>query len=143
MEVRYYMTRNPLTVVPDDSLRKAQLLMRQGRLHHLPVVEGVRVVGILTDRDIWQRCPSGVFDGGADAAADLMDYLRVMGVMTLQPVTIAPDTAIARAARLLREKNVGALLVVENSELLGIITEGDIIDALITSAPDAISAPQS
>jgi acetoin utilization protein AcuB len=145
MDVRHHMTRNPVTVGPHDSLRKVRLLMREGRLRRLPVTENRRVIGIVTDRDIWERSPSRITDSGRVENEDLMDHLRVMGVMTLQPATIAPTASIVEAARLLRARKVGTLLVVEDQELVGIITKGDLLDALIAAAQShaAASAPQS
>jgi acetoin utilization protein AcuB len=133
MDVRHHMTPNPVTVGPQDSLRRVRLLMQQGRLRRLPVAENRRVIGIVTDRDLWERSPSGVADCGRAQNEDLMDHLRVMGVMTLQPVTIAPTASIIEAARLLRTTKVGALLVVEDRELVGIITKGDVLDALLAA----------
>ncbi len=142
MDVRDCMTRNPVTVGPNDSIRKALLLMRQGHVRRLPVVEGTRVVGILTDRDIWERSPSGGLDGGHhDDTQDLSDHLKVMGIMSLRPVTVAPTTGLVDAARELRAHHVGALLVVEDGTLVGILTKGDVIDALAGPArPHAVSA---
>jgi len=149
MDVRDHMTRNPVTVSPTDSLRKAWLLMRQARLRRLPVLDDKRVIGIVTDRDIWERCPAGIVDGSHADSAYLMDHLRVMGVMSLQPVTVAPTTSVVEAASLLRTSKVGALLIVEAGECIGIVTKGDLIDALIEMARDAagtaarLSASQS
>lgn len=128
------MTRHPVTVDPNDSLRKARLLMGQGGFRHLPVVENRRVVGIVTDRDICERSPSGIIDGNNIERSDLMDHLRVMGIMTLRPLTVSPDTSVVDAAQLLRAKGLGALLVCESDELVGIITKGDLLDALVAAA---------
>ena len=145
MDVRDCMTRNPVTVGPNDSIRKALLLMRQGHIRRLPVVEGKRVVGILTDRDIWERSPSGSLDGGHhDDGQDLSDHLKVMGIMSLRPLTVAPAMGLGEAARELRTNHVGALLVVEDGALVGIVTKGDLIDAFVgIDVPDVISAPGS
>ena len=55
MVVERYMTPNPITVRPDTSLRKAQDLLHANQIRHLPVVQGKRLVGIITDRDLRQR----------------------------------------------------------------------------------------
>ena len=141
--MRNYMTRTPVSVGPKDSIRKVRLLMRQGHVRRLPVVEDRRVVGIVTDRDLWERSPVGVSEGEGLDGHDLVDHLRVMGIMTLQPVTIAPTLPIAAAARRLRESHVGALLVVEDGELVGILTKGDLIDALLDSCGSALNASRS
>jgi acetoin utilization protein AcuB len=134
MEVRHHMTRHPVTVGPNDSLRKARLLMAQGGFRHLPVIENRRVVGIVTDRDIYERSPSGVVEGLSVERTDLMNHLRVMGIMTLRPLTISAHASVLEAAQLLRSKHLGALLVVEGDELVGIITKGDLLDALVAYA---------
>lgn len=131
MDVRRYMTRNPVTVGPNDSLRKARLLLRQGRIRRLPVVEGDRVIGIVTDRDIWERSPTVCTERTQDTPNDLADHLRVMGIMTLQPIMVPSTTSVIEAARRLRTSHVGALLVVDGGTLVGICTKGDLIDALL------------
>jgi acetoin utilization protein AcuB len=143
MDVRHYMTRTPVSVGPSDSIRKVRLLMRQGRVRRLPVVEDRRVVGIVTDRDLWERSPAGVPEGDELDGRDLADHLRVMGIMTLRPVTIPPTLPIAEAARRLRESHVGALLVVEDGGLVGILTKGDLIDALLDGYQRPLNASRS
>lgn len=141
--MRHYMTRTPVSVAPNDSIRKVRLLMRQGHVRRLPVVEDRRVVGIVTDRDLWERSPVGVPEGEELDGRDLADHLRVMGVMTLRPVTIPPALPIGVAARRLRESHVGALLVVEEGDLVGILTKGDLIDALLADHEKPLNGSRS
>lgn len=140
MDVRHYMTRTPVSVGPNDSIRKVRLLMRQGHVRRLPVVEDRRVVGIVTDHDLCERSPVGVREDDDLDGSDLADHLRVMGIMTLQPVTVAPTLPIAEAARRLRESHIGALLVVEDGGLVGILTKGDLIDALLADDKKPLKA---
>jgi len=137
------MTRNPVTVGPNDSIRKVRLLMRQGRVRRLPVVEDRRVVGIVTDRDLWERSPASLSEEPEADGHDLADHLRVMGIMTLQPVTVLPTLSVLEAAQRLREVHIGALLVVEDGILVGILTKGDIIDALLDGYRASINASRS
>jgi acetoin utilization protein AcuB len=143
MDVRRYMTRNPVSVGPNDSIRKARLLMRQGHVRRLPVVEDRRVVGIVTDRDIWERSPSSVTDQQELEAPDLADHLRVMGMMTLRPVTVPATLSVADAARRMRESRVGSLLVLEGGLLVGILTKSDLIDALLDGYVTPVNASRS
>jgi acetoin utilization protein AcuB len=143
MDVGRYMTRNPVTVGPHDSIRKVRLLMRQGHVRRLPVVEDRRVVGIVTDRDLWERSPGGVSDEPEENSHDLADHLRVMGIMTLQPVTVAPALSVIDAAQRLRDRHIGALLVVEDGVLVGILTKGDLIDALLDGSHASVNASRS
>jgi len=143
MDVRRYMTRNPVIVGPNDSVRKARLLMRQGHVRRLPVVEDRRVVGIVTDRDIWERSPTSVSDLHEEDGPDLADHLRVMGMMTLRPVTIPVTLSVVDAARRLRESRVGCLLVLEDGGLVGILTKSDLIDALLDGYGTPVNASRS
>jgi acetoin utilization protein AcuB len=143
MDVGGCMTRNPLTVSPNDSIRKAQLLMRQGQVRRLPVVENRQIVGIVTDRDIWERSPARVTEGKESEGGDLSDHLRIMGIMTLQPVRVSPTLPIVEAAQQLRRSHIGALLVVDDSLLVGILTKGNLIDALVDAYGAAVTASQS
>jgi acetoin utilization protein AcuB len=137
------MTRNPVTVGPNDSIRKVRLLMRQGHVRRLPVVEDRRVVGIVTDRDLWERSPASVSEEPEADGHDLADHLRVMGIMTLQPVTVSPTLSVLEAARRLRDSHIGALLVIEDGTLVGILTKGDLIDALLDGTEASINASRS
>ena len=137
------MTRHPVTASPNDSIRKVRLLMQQGHVRRLPVVEDRRVVGIVTDRDIWERIPVGVTEGEESDSRDLSDHLRVMGIMTLQPVSVAPTLPVVEAAQRLRASHIGALLVMEDGVLVGILTKGDLIDALLDGYGAAVKASQS
>jgi acetoin utilization protein AcuB len=94
----------------------------------------------VTDRDLWERIPAGMGTTEHGDNNGLMDHLRVMGIMSLQPVTVAPHTPIIEAARLLRAHRVGALLVVESGVLLGILTKSDLIDALIEQSATEATA---
>ena len=143
MDVRHYMTRTPVSVGPNDSIRKVRLLMRQGHVRRLPVVEDRRVVGIVTDRDLWERSPTSVSDLHEEDGPDLADHLRVMGMMTLRPVTIPVTLSVVDAARRLRESRVGCLLVLEDGGLVGILTKSDLIDALLDGYGTPVNASRS
>jgi acetoin utilization protein AcuB len=143
MDVRRYMTRNPVSVGPNDSIRTARLLMRQGRMRRLPVVEDRRVVGIVTDRDLWERSPASVSERQELEGPDLADHLRVMGMMTLRPVTVPATLSVVEAARRMRESRVGSLLVLEDGVLVGILTKSDVIDALLDGYGTPVSVSRS
>jgi acetoin utilization protein AcuB len=132
MFVRDQMTRHPLTVRPDDSIRKARVLMREGQVRRLPVVEGDRLVGIVTLGDIFRRSPAGPLQDDGEPNI-LLDHVLVGGVMSLKPLVTSPDSDLVDAARMMLERKVGALPVLEHGQLVGILTETDVLQALITT----------
>lgn len=105
------MTRDPVTVAPNDSLEHARTLMRLGRIRHLPVLEGGRLAGLVSQRDVLHRTASTVRE-----------------VMVEQPLTTAPSHPLQKAARLMLQHKIGCLPVATaDGRLLGIITETDFV----------------
>jgi acetoin utilization protein AcuB len=142
LRVKDFMTKAPVTVRAGARARDAAETMRTRKIRHLPVLEGGRVVGIVTDRDLRQI----VFDpairerlGGAD---ERLADLTVRDVMTWGVVTVRPDTAIRDAAWLMREQRLGALPVLQQGRLVGILTERDVIRAFEEAlGTDALTRP--
>ena len=127
------MTRIVVTVKPHDSVRHAREVLEQHRINQLPVVVDDRVVGIVTDRDLRDAFPS-VFDhrrNGRRAAADPA-AIPVEDVMTREVLTIAPDVPLDDGVRLMRCERIGALPVVDDRRLVGILTRSDVLDAFLT-----------
>jgi acetoin utilization protein AcuB len=117
MIVAELMTPNPVTVAPHDSLEIAYARMEAGRFRQVPVVDGSRLIGIITDRDLRPH----------------LGYLHrtlVDAVMTTHLVSVKPSSPVELAAHLLVAKKVGSLPVVETGKLVGIITASDLIHAL-------------
>jgi acetoin utilization protein AcuB len=132
MQVHQWMHRDPVTVGPDDSLRTAVRLFHQKGIRHLPVVvEGKRLVGILTDRDVRQAAPSGAAGQTVHEAQNILEKVTVREIMTKDVVTVGPDQTVEDAALLLLSHRIGGLPVVRDGELVGIITETDILQAFL------------
>jgi acetoin utilization protein AcuB len=131
MQVEQWMNRDPVTVGPQESFRTAMHLIRQKGIRHLPVVEGKRLVGIVTDRDLRQAAPSGATSLSIHELHYLLEKLTVREIMTRQVVTIRPDQTVEEAALLLLGHRIGGLPVVREGELVGIITETDILQAFL------------
>ena len=117
MKVEELMTRDPVTLGPESTCSEAARLMKREDCGSLPVVKDGRLVGIVTDRDIVVR---GVA-GGKDLA-----QLAVSEIMTPGPTTIAPDMKAEDASKLMSEKQVRRLPVVENGRLVGILAIGQV-----------------
>lgn len=131
MHVEQWMNRDLVTVSPDESFRTAMHLIRQKGIRHIPVVEGKRLVGIVTDRDLRQAAPSGATSLSIHELHYILERLTVREVMTKQVVTIRPEQTVEEAALLLLGHRIGGLPVVRDGELCGIITETDILQAFL------------
>ncbi len=138
------MTPEPVTVMPEDSLRLARDRMAEGGFRRLPVVQSGRLVGIVTDRDL-RRATNSPFVLRERWYDDLiLDQVKVWGAMTANPVTVDASAPLVAAARLMRDHKIGGLPVVQaaahspidpgvqdEGRLVGIITETDLLDYLI------------
>ncbi len=131
MLVRERMSGDPLFLSPDDTLREARRVMRENGLRRLPVVEEGRLVGIVTDRDVRQADMSSAVVQERRYVEYVLDRIQVRGIMTPDPVTVTPDTPLEEAARIILERKIGGLPVVEAGRLVGIITETDLVRTLI------------
>ncbi|HHU82148.1 MAG TPA: CBS domain-containing protein [Firmicutes bacterium] len=131
MFVGRYMTANPLTVPENMPVQEAEEIMRKHKIRRLPVVKGEKLVGIVTEIDLLRVSPSSATSLSMFELNYLLSRLQVKEAMTKNPRTISPEATIEEAALIMRENNVGALPVVENGKLVGIITESDIFDAYI------------
>ena len=129
LKVRDVMTADPTTLKRNDKLTLADDIMRLGRVRHLPVLDddGQLLVGIVTQRDLFRDALAQALGYGRDAQRKILDTLAVKDVMATEVVTIRPDASLAYAARLLTERKIGCLPVVENGRLVGILTEGGFV----------------
>lgn len=118
MLVRHRMTANPVTVTPQDTLATAQEKMEAGRFRRLPVVQESTLTGILTDRDV--RRHIGV-----------LERTRVRAAMTESPLTISPLMTVEEAVQLMLKHQIGGLPVLDEGNLVGIITTSDVMHAFL------------
>jgi CBS domain-containing membrane protein len=127
LRVRDVMTREVRTLGPNDRLSLAEELMQQGRFRHVVVIDDRRVVGVLSQRDIFYGALAWSLGHGRKAREQLLAATAVKEVMASHVVHIDPDAPLADAAALLREHKIGCLPVVAGDELVGILTEGDFL----------------
>ncbi|GMR21952.1 MAG: hypothetical protein BMS9Abin37_0275 [Acidobacteriota bacterium] len=127
MQLGEYMTRDPITVSEDTSMKEAMLLLRTHHIRHLPVTKGKILVGLVSDRDIRRASPSLLSGIGKNDYEQVLEDTSVGRIMTREPFTVTETTPLADAVSVLVEKKFGSLPVVDGGELVGIFTE---IDAL-------------
>ena len=127
--VREWMTRRVFSIGPDARLGEAATLMRRRKVRHLPVVErGGRLVGIVTARDLRQALFAPSVQDGLENLRDVLDGLAVRDIMAHGVIGVRAATSIREAARLMYERKIGALPVVERNLLVGILTETDVLE---------------
>jgi CBS domain-containing protein len=139
MHVRDIMTREVVTLLRSDRLHLADDIMRLGRIRHLPVTDGDQVVGILSQRDLFRAAISSMLQLGRAAEQQFLGTILVQAVMTPAPLTIGPDASIRSAVRLMLERKIGCLPVVEAGRLVGLVSEADCLRHLehVLSLADA------
>lgn len=121
------MTREVVTLAPETTAAEALALCREKRVRHLPVLEAGGLVGIVSDRDLRSAAPAS----GEPGRSAFLEGIRVADVMSPEVLTALPDDPIEQAANVMREHRVGCLPVLEEGELLGILTASDVMDALV------------
>ena len=127
MKVRDIMVREVATLDINDELSLANDIMRLGRIRHLPVVEGNRLAGIISERDLFRSSLAQALGYGTKDSRELMKTMRIKDIMVHQVLTVFPDTNLCDAVKIMVEKKIGCLPVVENERLVGLITETDIL----------------
>ncbi|MDH4220770.1 MAG: CBS and ACT domain-containing protein [Candidatus Aminicenantes bacterium] len=121
MKIKEWMVKNPITVTKDQTIQECVDLMKEHSIRHLPVVENKKLSGLVTESNLRQ-----VF------LASMIEDLKLEDVMIRDPITVAPDTEIEDAAKLIYHNKIGGLPVVDNDDqVVGIITVADLVAAFI------------
>ncbi len=131
MFVKDRMTVNPVTIKDSAPVIEAGEIFRKNNFARLPVMHDEKLVGIITQDDLLKVSPSQATTLSVWELNYVLSKLLVKDAMTKNPITINPNVTLEEAALLMREKEVGALPVIEQDKLVGIITESDIFDAFI------------
>jgi acetoin utilization protein AcuB len=135
MFVEKWMTPDPETVAPSDTISAVALEMNRRKLRHFPVCEptksGRRLVGIVAKFDIARGFPNDLNPFSVEVTEESVPK-PVASVMTKKVITVTPGCPIEEATRLLRVNRIGALPVLREGQLAGIITEPDLFEAFIS-----------
>ena len=132
MFVKNHMTKNPVTVSENTPVLEAGAIMREQGISRLLVMRDGKLVGIVTDKDLMRVSPSAATTLSVFEVNYLLSKLTVKEVMTEKPKTISSGATLEEVAVLMRDNGIGALPVLEDGRLIGIITESDIFDAFIS-----------
>lgn len=130
MRVADFMSRSVATIDASEHLDVAADIMRLGRLRHLPVMSRGRLVGILSQRDLLHASSSSVLPLGHEAAREWMAQVAVTDVMHTEVITTEPHEQMRVVAEVLLLKRIGCLPVLDQGNLVGLITETDCLRLL-------------
>jgi acetoin utilization protein AcuB len=131
MYVRDLMQREVTTLDAEESLGLADDIMRLGRIRHMPVTAGGRLVGILSQRDLFRAAISSALQFRAGAEREWLAKIPTREIMTSDLFTIGPDAPIREAAKLMLDKRIGCVPVVEHDKLVGLLSESDCMQYLV------------
>ena len=127
MKVKNIMTAEVVTLKVDEELSLASDIMTLGRIRHLPVVEGDHLVGIISQRDLFKASLASVMSHDFRETRDHLKEITIKEVMVRNVETIDPEAEIHDAGLMMLKKKTGCLPVVQNENLVGMLTETDIL----------------
>jgi len=125
--VRTIMQEKIVTISASESLSTVEDIMRLGRVRHMPVVSSGRLVGVVSERDLLRSSLSSLSSHRSAERKAFLYAVEIGRVMSQPPIVIGPDASIRQAARVMAENKIGCLPVVSGDELIGIVTETDVL----------------
>lgn len=133
MLVKNWMSKEVITVEADDTMQNAIYTLQEQNIKMLPVMDDVKLVGIITDRDLKKASPSDATTLDMHELLFLISKIKVRDLMKEPVFTARPDDTVEEAAALLLEKKISGLPVIdEQNRLVGIITRSDIFRVLLS-----------
>ena len=134
LRVRDLMVRSLVTVDHDAGLEAAEKLMRTRRIRHLPVLDRARrLVGILTDRDLRRALLDPALHGRPCQRPSTLERVKVRDVMTIGALAVRPEMDVREAARIMHERDIGALPVVADANrVVGMLTATDVMQYIVS-----------
>jgi CBS domain-containing protein len=123
-----------ITLKRNDSLQLAKDILSLDRLRHFPVVDDGVVVGVVSQRDLYKASLGSVLKYGEKAQQAFLQGIAVKEVMSEPPITITPHVSIQEAARLMMERKIGCLPVLDGAQLVGIVSETDMLKIITEMA---------
>ncbi len=137
MKIRDWMATPVEVAKPLDSLLLARSRLEKHRINQLPVVVNNRLVGIISDRDLRDAFPSVLDIDGRRRVQKMLagpERVNVESVMTRDVLTLGPEDSVEAAAQIMRRERIGAIPILEEGRLVGILTRSDLLDAYVALA---------
>jgi len=128
-----------VTLQVEEQLSLASDIMNLARIRHLPIVEGERLVGIISQRDLFRASLASVMGYDYAATRDHLKSVSIKEAMVSDVITVEPETGIQQAGRIMLEKKIGCLPVVEDHRLVGLVTETDVLRCFLMHYEDCVA----
>jgi acetoin utilization protein AcuB len=130
LRVGQVMTSDPVTLGPEDSLMRAVEVMRMRGIRRIPIVVADTLVGLLAEGDLKRAQPS-ILSDSQEEFNRVMEQTPVSRIMIDKPITVGEDALLLEAARTLHNSKFGALPVLRQGRLVGIVTDSDLLRCLV------------
>ena len=131
--IKDWMTRDVQTITPDTTVPEAHRIMTQNNIRRLPVLDGEKLVGIVTRGDVRGAEASDATSLSIWELNYLLGRLEISKVMTKKPITVSPQSTIREAAQTMLDNKISGLPVVDDEgKVVGIITESDIFRLVVS-----------
>lgn len=131
MRVEELMTSKVFTIDPHDMIDRVFFLIHYERVRHLPVVEKGKVIGMVSDRDMYKalgpKSNSNAIEGNKSGTELHVIPKKVQNIMRRGVISVSPDTLASDAAALMADNRIGALPVLKGDKLVGILSSTDIL----------------
>jgi CBS domain-containing protein len=134
--VRDIMQRKIVTVSAGDTLSTVEDIMTLGCVRHMPVVTAGKLVGVVSERDLLRASLSSLNEFGTAQRRAFLHVVEIGRVMSAPPIVIEADQTVEEAAHVMAENKIGCLPVVDLDELVGMLTETDVLRYFAGMPPD-------
>ena len=135
LRVRDIMGRNVVTISASERMSTVEDIMTLGHVRHMPVVQGGKLVGVVSERDLLRASLSVLSEHRGPERRAFLHVVEIVRVMSTPPVVIGPNASVDEAALVMAEKKIGCLPVVEGDQLVGMVTETDVLRCLAGVEP--------
>jgi len=133
MLVKYWMTKQVVTIDSEESMQQATALMKEHKVRMLPVVKKGKLVGVVSDTDLKRASASDATTLDVHELLYLISKIKVKDIMTKDPVTVPEDWTVEETAELLKGKKISGVPVLDSAgSVVGVITRDDLFNVLIS-----------
>ena len=136
MQIKNLMSENIITVDKDQNLTDALKLLRKHNVSRLPVTNNKELVGIISERDIANKLGSSKYENMPASR------LHVSSVMIKDVITVPQSMQLGEVAKIMLEKGIGSVPVMEDNEMVGIVSKADFVTLAVGIAFDKISVKE-
>ncbi len=125
--VRHIMQKKLVTISASERLSTVEDIMTLGHVRHMPVVQGGKLVGVVSERDLLRASLSVLSEHRDEERRAFLHVVEIGRIMSTPPIVVDPDSSIDEAALTMAEKKIGCLPVLRGDDLVGMVTETDVL----------------